>query len=119
MEETRSNGGNAYACSHCRDCGYNNFPVSDVCPQCLSLSVDAQTLSSEGVLYSFSSLNKAGSKQFVGYIDLPESIRVFAKLEDFSGDARPFCGMPVTLSAVNEVGNGPQFVFRKNAGVAA
>jgi uncharacterized OB-fold protein len=98
----------AFACSHCPDCGYNNFPPADVCPKCWSEHTQLQALSSEGVLYSFSTIGGADAAQFVGYVDLPENVRVFGLLNTAE---RPECGMPVRLSAVRAPGSGPSFVF--------
>jgi len=98
----------AFACSHCSDCGYNNFPPADVCPKCWSSSIKPQGLSSEGVLYSFSTIGSADALQFVGYIDLPENVRMFGLLKT---SERPVCGMKVSLSAVRAPGSGPCFVF--------
>ena len=65
-------------------------------------------LSEEGVLYSFSSTGSATSKQYVGYVDLPESIRLFGLLNT---DERPECGLAVKLSAVRVPQGTPAFVF--------
>ena len=97
-----------YACSHCSDCGYNNFPPADVCPNCWSSTPQLQELSHEGVLYSFSTLVGRDSSQFVGYVDLPEKIRVFGLLTTTD---RPECGTPVSFAEARPVGNGPCFVF--------
>lgn len=99
-----------FACSHCTSCGYNNFPSSDVCPRCWSKDVQVMKLSPTGVLYSFSSMRIEDARQFVGYIDLPEDVRVFGRLTG-SDLQNPVCGMPVKLAAVQPPGSGPCFVF--------
>lgn len=98
----------AFACSHCSDCGYNNFPPADVCPKCWAASTGLQGLSPEGILYSFSTIGGADAVQFVGYVDLPENVRVFGLLNTTE---RPACGIPVSLTAVRAPGSGPCFVF--------
>ncbi|RYG07608.1 MAG: hypothetical protein EON92_18115 [Burkholderiales bacterium] len=59
---------------------------------------------------------------FVGYVDLPEKIRLFAELEGFSDSHRPGCGIEVGLhkiryTAADSRTPGPVFVF--SAGHAA
>lgn len=99
-----------YACSHCLACGYNNFPVSEICPQCWSRNIQLTELSPHGVLYSFSSQIFGGEKHVVGYVDLPEGVRVFGRLTS-SEQQGPSCGTRVTLKAVQPPGSGPCFVF--------
>ena len=98
----------AYACTHCTNCGYNNFPQAEICPKCWSTATNVLELSQEGVLYSFSSIGGTSGKQYVGYVDLPEEIRVFGLLNT---DARPECGLPVKLSGVRVPQGAPAFVF--------
>ncbi|MGJ7602738.1 Zn-ribbon domain-containing OB-fold protein [Variovorax sp. LT1R20] len=99
-----------FACSHCLACGYNNFPASEICPQCWSRNIQLTELSGNGVLYSFSSQVFAGEKHFVGYVDLPEQVRVFGRLTS-SEQQRPSCGTRVTLTAIQPPGSGPCFAF--------
>lgn len=98
----------AYACSHCSDCGYNNFPSADVCPKCWSTSTQLLDLSAHGTLYSFTTMGSADAVKFVGLVDLPESVRVFGQLET---PVQPVCGAPVTLSRVRAPGYGPCYVY--------
>lgn len=109
INEDKATQANAYACSHCKDCGFNNFPPTAVCPNCMSLAVDEQPLSREGVLYSFSSIQLDGGKAFVGYIDLPEAVRVFARLD--TGAQPPMCDIKLAFKSSQVAGNGPQFIF--------
>src|SRR5687768_15969600 len=83
-----------FSCSHGTSCGYNNFPSSDVCLRCWSQDVQVMKLSPTGVLYSFSSMRIEDARHFVGYIDLPEDVRVFGRLTG-SELQNPVCGMPV------------------------
>ena len=98
----------AYACSHCQACGFNNFPPADVCPKCWSEKAEQRDLSAQGVLYSYTTIGSADALQYVGYVDLPENVRVFGLLNTTQA---PACGVPVTLSAVRAPGSGPCFVF--------
>ena len=113
-------------CTHCADCGYNNFPPSRVCASCMSLNVAALPLSSSGVLYSYTTMRSGDDMVFVGYVDLPEKIRLFAELEGFAAGRPPACDTPVSLSAIRHGADdprkpGPVFVFAptRQAGAAA
>lgn len=100
-----------YEGSRCTACGYTNFPPSEVCPSCLAQAVEVRALSHTGRLYSFSSLRVGEGYVFVGYIDLPEGVRVFGRIESSVSVARPVCDMPVRLQTVQTAGTGPRFVF--------
>ncbi len=69
----------------CSSCGALNFPRADVCTKCLSEAVGEIELSSEGKLYTFSIVHQAPNGWKVpyglGYVDLPEGIRVLAHLD--------------------------------------
>ena len=70
---------------HCKSCNAKFFPVNAMCLFCLSESVEKIPLSSVGILYSYSFIHIA-PKQWkvpygIGYVDLPEGIRIFGKLE--------------------------------------
>ncbi|MES2980048.1 MAG: zinc ribbon domain-containing protein [Pseudomonadota bacterium] len=104
--------------THCSACGYNNFPPSSVCPHCMSLDVAALALSRHGQLYSHTTMRSNGETVFVGYVDLPEKIRVFAELAGF-GTTPPVCDTAVELDTIrygvdDERKAGPVFVFRKS-----
>jgi uncharacterized OB-fold protein len=71
---------------HCKSCNAKFFPVNTMCLFCLSESVEKIPLSTEGNLYSYSFIHIA-PKQWkvpygIGYVDLPEGVRIFGKLED-------------------------------------
>lgn len=100
-----------YEGSHCTACGFTNFPTSELCPSCLAQPVEVRELSRTGQLYSFSSLRTNEGVQFVGYIDLPEKVRVFGRIDSASSDERPVCGMPVRLQVVQKAEAAPSFVF--------
>ena len=106
----------AYACAHCTNCGYNNFPQTEICPKCWSTATETLKLSDVGVLYSFSSIASTSGKHFVGYVDLPEDIRVFGLL---NAATRPECGCSVRFSGVRAPAGSPAFVFDVTAGQGA
>lgn len=102
--------------THCPACGYFNFPPSRVCAQCLSLDVLPRPLSRRGVLYSHSTMRRGDRTFHVGYVDLPEQIRVLGVIEGFDGPPR--CDTPVELAQVRPVTEPnpqrePAFVFRR------
>ncbi len=69
----------------CRQCKAYSFPRADVCASCLSEDVADAFLSEEGKLYSFSTIYKGPPGWIVpytlGYVDLPEGVRVLANLD--------------------------------------
>lgn len=77
----------------------------------MSLDVEVRPLSAAGVLYAFSSIDLEEGKVFVGYVDLPEKVRVFARLLGFGAGEPPTCGLTLRLIEVRPPGTGPQFVF--------
>lgn len=83
---TQTPGGLALAGSRCRQCGRVYFPRKRVCTECFQIDqMESVALSSRGRLYSFTVV-EAGPAGFkvpyaVGYVDLPEGVRVFAPLE--------------------------------------
>jgi len=71
--------------SKCRSCGQLFFPKAQFCFNCFSDSMEEITLSRRGKLYSYT-IGHMPSTHFqppyaVGFIDMPEGIRVFAPLK--------------------------------------
>jgi uncharacterized OB-fold protein len=71
---------------HCKSCNAKFFPVNTMCLFCLSETVEKFPLSTQGNLYSYSFIHIA-PKQWkvpygIGYVDLPEGVRLFGKLEN-------------------------------------
>jgi uncharacterized OB-fold protein len=94
--ETSPDGARLVA-THCTDCGFNTFPPSAVCPDCMSLATQPLPLSRTGVLYSFTTIRHAKADTFGGYVDFPERIRVFGHLGGFTAASPPRCDMPVQV----------------------
>jgi uncharacterized OB-fold protein len=92
----------------CRACGAESFPKAAVCPQCLAEEIEGVMLSRDGTLYSFAAVHAAPPgwhlPYVLGYVDLPEGVRVLAHLAAKEEDLR--VDMPVRL-AVGEVGSDP------------
>jgi uncharacterized OB-fold protein len=76
----------------CKSCGALSFPKGQVCTQCLSLEIDDKILSGEGELYSYSRVHMAPKgwdvPYTIGYVDLPEGIRIFAHIDESAGRAQ-------------------------------
>ncbi|MEH2498885.1 putative OB-fold protein [Bradyrhizobium sp. AZCC 1678] len=88
----------------CRACGARSFPRADVCTECLSEDVEASRLRSEGTLYSFSVVHQAPKGWNVpyalGYVDLPEGLRVLAHLDASFANLRIDGAMKLALGVV-------------------
>ncbi|MBX3628275.1 MAG: OB-fold domain-containing protein [Rhizobacter sp.] len=89
----------------CTDCGHTRFPISHVCPRCLSYAFDWRTLSGRGHIYSyivFHQVYHAGFKEDVPYnvalVQLEEGPRMYSNV----------VGVP---NNVPKVGDAVQAVF--------
>ena len=85
----------------CKKCGELDFPKTVPCPKCWGKEFEMVPLSRRGKLYSVSDIyvGQPGKAvpYIIGYIDLPEDIRIFAQLE---GDVETFhCDDEVELVA--------------------
>ena len=109
--------------SRCRACGQVFFPAQSTCLNCLSEDVTSVRLGREGTLYTYTTVYMP-SEHFpppytVGWIELPEGIRVFSQIRGWQG--RPLkIGMKMQMSIEplwqdgdNEVTG---FVFRPAGG---
>jgi uncharacterized OB-fold protein len=95
--------------SRCRDCGVVTFPAQRSCPHCTSVDVEERLLGREGTLYTWTVQGfrpkppYAGPEDFepygVGYVELPEEVRVEARLTVADAD-RLRIGMRVELVIV-------------------
>jgi uncharacterized OB-fold protein len=69
----------------CAECGMKVFPVTEVCPGCLSTSLKELMLGGEGRLYSYTTVHVAPpgwqTPYVVGYVDTPEGVRLFGKVK--------------------------------------
>jgi len=70
--------------SECLDCGDVHFPKRPHCPTCLGETTDHR-LSRTGVLYTYTRV-ESGIPRFdppytLGYVDLPETVRIFTLIE--------------------------------------
>lgn len=77
------NGGTLLA-NKCKQCGRTYFPKTQNCLKCLNPDMEEIGLSRKGKLYSYT-IGHMPSMHFlppyaIGYVDLPEGVRVFAPL---------------------------------------
>ncbi len=80
----------------CKDCGEITFPRQDACPSCTGRNAEEVLLSTRGVLWTFTIqrfpppappyIGNADRETFVpfgvGYVELPEGIRVETRLTE-------------------------------------
>jgi uncharacterized protein len=68
----------------CAACGRVFFPKVDFCTECLNETMEEITLSKRGTLYSYTitrvPLGKFPIPHALGFITLPEKVRIFAPL---------------------------------------
>lgn len=79
-----SEGGKLLA-SKCKSCGQIFFPKVQICLSCFNEDMEKITLSRRGKLYSYTVAHMRSSNfeapHPMGYVDLSESVRVFAPLK--------------------------------------
>jgi uncharacterized OB-fold protein len=108
--------------AQCAQCGTRIFPASGVCPSCNSERMQPLVLAAEGTLYAFSTVHIAPAAwetpYTIGYVDLPEGVRVFGKVEgaaQLAPDARvsvriePAAGDAVAASPA--AADGPRWQY--------
>ena len=111
--------------SKCRDCGAVAFPKRVVCHRCLGENVAEIPLSKRGKLASFTVAWAApeGIKPpvILGYIDLPEGVRVFSMLTGCPPERdalQPGQEMELTFEELKTDADGNQVVAFKFQPVA-
>jgi uncharacterized OB-fold protein len=95
--------------SECDDCSHRVFPPASVCPQCNGEEISTLPLGKDGLLYSYTIIHQ-GPKwikppYIVGYIDMPEGVRIFTHLTDMEPQDIS-CDMPVSLRITDPILNG-------------
>ena len=109
--------------SKCARCGAVAFPPHPSCPTCGTQSgQDTVRLSPVGTLYTFSEIHIA-PKGFttpyaVGYVDLPEGVRLFGQIEGRAADLKLGQQVAVTLGPVRTDTSGSMVVSYKFKGLA-
>lgn len=77
--------------SVCADCDQRVFPPAPVCPSCMGEHMTDLPLGGRGKLYSFTVIRQAmpdfTPPYMVGYVDMPERVRVFSHLTGVAPEA--------------------------------
>ncbi len=73
--------------SRCKACGRITFPPRVICLECFSEEIETIPLSRRGKLYTFTIIGYpppgVEAPYAIGYVDLPEGVRVFSILMDW------------------------------------
>jgi uncharacterized OB-fold protein len=103
----------------CSGCGLRMFPRAPVCPACMSEDVAEEVMSDAGTLYAYTIVHVGPAKWrkplAVGYVDLPNGVRVFAHLR---GDLAIGRRMVLAADVVAQTPDGRDvrnFVFAEDA----
>lgn len=84
----------------CKECGQLDFPKLNPCPNCWGEEFDMVPLSRRGRLYSYADIfiGQPGlqTPYIIGYVDLPENLRIFAMLDGEVGSFK--CDEEVELT---------------------
>jgi uncharacterized OB-fold protein len=93
--------------SRCAGCGSLAFPPLPICSSCGSQDVAPAPLSERGTLYTYSVLHVGArgwpAPYVLGYVDLPEGVRVFSHIEGAPDTLR--IDMPVSLALREPIKN--------------
>lgn len=101
----------------CRGCGKTWFPKVVPCPDCWSEDVVQIALSKVGKLYSYSTIH-VGQKGIktpyvIGYVDLPENVRIFAQLDIDPAGLKIGMDVEVTSGVIRVDANGTKTMSYK------
>ena len=104
--------------SRCRTCGQLSFPPRKVCAACFSEEMEVIPLSTEGNLYSYTIVEYPApgllGPYAIGYVDLPEGVRVFSILADWDRkNLRVGMNVELTLAKFKEDKEGNEIVTYK------
>ncbi len=112
--------------SRCPECGKHAFPAAEFCDRCgNSEGMEVARLSNTGTLYVFSEVQVAprGSgltaPYVIGYVDLPEGVRVFGHVENTGAELVPDDQVETVLGVIRTFDDGRQVIsykFRKKGG---
>lgn len=118
-------GGKVYLIgSRCPKCGKHAFPRRTFCDACgTSTGLEPVRLSNTGTLYSFSEVHVApkmfATPYVIGYVDLPENVRVLGQVEHRAAELRPGEPVKVVLGVIRTSDTGQPVIsykFRKDGG---
>lgn len=99
--ELADNGRGHLIGSRCPACGAHFFPAREVCSRCLGQDMERVALSSRGSLYTYTVVRQSvpgfSVPYLLGYVDLPEGVRVLGPLADL-GEDEVHIGMTLDLA---------------------
>ena len=103
--------------SKCGHCGTVAFPAHGLCPACGVDNGQARVeLSPVGTLYTFSEIHIApkgfATPYAVGYVDLPEGVRLFGQIEGPASDLTMGEQVAVTLGPVRADAGRPVISYK-------
>ena len=103
--------------SKCGHCGTVAFPAHGLCPACGVDNGQARVeLSPVGTLYTFSEIHIApkgfATPYAVGYVDLPEGVRLFGQIEGRASDLTMGEHVAVTLGPVRADAGRPVISYK-------
>jgi uncharacterized OB-fold protein len=106
-----------YLLQACANCGRYRYPVSRICPGCMSRDFDWKASRGFGAVFTFTVVDRAPSPAFAPYtpyvvalVDLEEGVRVMGNIID--GDPSSVTvGMPVSVrfQKIDDETTLPQF----------
>jgi uncharacterized OB-fold protein len=104
--------------SRCKTCGQLSFPPRKVCSECFSEEMEIIPLSTNGKLYSYTIVEYPApgfwGPYAIGYVDLPEGVRVFSILADWDRKSlRVGMNVELTLGNFKEDKEGNEIVTYK------
>jgi uncharacterized OB-fold protein len=107
--------------SRCPKCGKHAFPRRTVCDACgTSAGLESVRLSNTGTLYTFSEVHVAPkvftTPYVIGYVDLPEDVRILGQVEHTAAELRPDDAVEVVLGVIRKSDSGQPVIsykFRK------
>jgi uncharacterized OB-fold protein len=103
--------------SKCRICGKIFFPSRRVCGSCFNEDLDEVPLSRRGKLYTYTVVwsPAAGMKSpyAIGYVDLPEGVRVFSLLTEWQDMLDLDIDVELVIDKLGEDEEGNEIVVYK------
>jgi uncharacterized OB-fold protein len=110
--------------SRCPACSKHAFPRRIFCDACgTSAGLEPVRLSNTGTLYTFSEVHVApkvfATPYVIGYVDLPEDVRVLGQVEHKAAELRPDEPVEVVLGVIRKSDSGQPVIsykFRKIGG---
>lgn len=102
--------------TECERCHHKTFPPAEVCSNCLSGELTPVRLSREGVLYSYTVVHVAPqdwrTPYVIGYVDLPEGVRVFANVAGGPEELRVDAKVRLEAETIDGRDGGSPVVYR-------